>query len=104
MFKVLLRLSHRVGEPGDSEARRLGILIFVLLLFCRFGYVEYDDIPTAQAAQKKSNGKEVDGRNIRVNFAKAREGGGSGRGGFRGGFRGDRGGGRGGRGGRGRGI
>ena len=76
------------------------------MFFFRFGYIEYEDISTATAAQKKANGKEIMGRNIRVNFAKARDGGGqacgrgsggsrgSGRGVIRGGYfrRGGRGG------------
>ena len=63
----------------------------------RFGYVEFEDVSSAEKAKSKCDGTDVGGRNIRVNFAKPRDqsgGGGGGRGGFRGG-RGGRGGGRG---------
>ena len=67
-----------------------------------FGYVEFANVQEAQAALDGLSGQDVDGRNIRIDFASARDnnGGGDrgGRGGGRGGF-GGRGGGRGGRGG-----
>jgi RNA recognition motif-containing protein len=78
-----------------------------------FGFVEMPDRAQAQAAIDALNGKELDGRTLRVNESqpKPREergGGGGGGGGFRGGpggggggFRGGAGGGRGGAGGRG---
>ena len=69
-----------------------------------FGFVEMADAAGATAAIESLNGTEFKGRNIRVDEAKPREGGGGGghgggpRGGGRGGDR-DRGGDRGGRGG-----
>lgn len=75
-----------------------------------FGYVDFSTVDEAKAALEALHGTDVDGRNIRVDFAAARDnnGGGGSRGGFgdRGGFggrggRGGRGGGFGGRGGRG---
>ncbi|KEQ76204.1 RNA-binding domain-containing protein, partial [Aureobasidium namibiae CBS 147.97] len=76
-----------------------------------FGYVEFGSVDEAKAALEGLNGADVDGRNIRLDFAAPRDNngggggfgggrGGGGRGG-RGGFndRGGRGGGRGGRGG-----
>ncbi len=67
-----------------------------------FGFVEMNNDAEANAAMSKLNGSMVDGRNLTVNEAKPREGGG-GRGGFGGGRggggRGGYGGGGGGRGG-----
>jgi len=61
-----------------------------------FGFVEMNDDAHAKAAMAALNGKNVDGRDLTVNEAKPREGGGGGgsRGGFGGG--GSRGGGGGG--------
>lgn len=79
-----------------------------------YGYVEFSSIEEATAAFEAMNGADIEGRNIRLDYATQRDnsgGGGGGRGGFgggrgggRGGFgdrggRGGRGGGRGGRGG-----
>ncbi|KAH0400665.1 RNA-binding domain-containing protein, partial [Aureobasidium melanogenum] len=76
-----------------------------------FGYVEFGSVEEAKAALEGLNGADVDGRNIRLDFAAPRDNNGGGGGGFgggrgggrggRGGFndRGGRGGGRGGRGG-----
>ena len=67
-----------------------------------FGFVEMSSAEEAKAAIAAFDGKEVDGRNLKVNEAKAREnGGGGGRGGYggggggRGGYGGGGGGGRG---------
>ncbi|MBX3367941.1 MAG: RNA-binding protein [Phycisphaeraceae bacterium] len=69
-----------------------------------FGFVEMSDDDQARAAMNALNGSSVDGRDLTVNEAKPREGGGGGRGGFGGGGggRGGFGGGGGGGGGRGR--
>lgn len=57
-----------------------------------FGYVEFTDIETAKKAYEGAQGKEVDGRNLRLDYSTPRgEGGGGGFGG-RGGGRGGRGG------------
>ena len=52
-----------------------------------FGFVEMSSKAEGQAAIEQLNGKEVDGRELKVNEAKAREerGGGGGRGGYGGG-------------------
>jgi nucleolin len=67
-----------------------------------YGYVEFIDIESAKKAFKEANGREIGGRNVRLDYSQPRDnnggGGGGGRGRGRGGF-GDRGGGRGGRGG-----
>lgn len=64
-----------------------------------FGFVEFPNSDHAQAAITALNGKNVDGRDLTVNEAKPREGGGGGgRGGFGGGRGGSGGGGGGGRG------
>jgi RNA recognition motif-containing protein len=63
-----------------------------------FGFVEMGSDQEAQAAIAALNGKEMDGRNLTVNEARPKEGGGGGRGGS-GGGRGGYGGGRGGGGG-----
>ncbi len=69
-----------------------------------FGFVEFSNDDHARAAMAALGGKNVDGRDLTVNEAKPREGGGGGRGGFGGGgSRGGFGGGGGGGGGRGRG-
>ncbi|VDI38075.1 nucleolin [Mytilus galloprovincialis] len=70
-----------------------------------FGFVDFDSAEAAQSAFNAMKGKEIDGRQIFVDFAGERGAGGDRRGGGRGGgFRGGRGGGfRGGRGGGGRG-
>ncbi|XP_063445969.1 nucleolin-like isoform X1 [Mytilus trossulus] len=70
-----------------------------------FGFVDFDSAEDAQSAFNAMKGKEIDGRQIFVDFAGERGAGGDRRGGGRGGgFRGGRGGGfRGGRGGGGRG-
>jgi RNA recognition motif-containing protein len=60
-----------------------------------FGFVEINDDTQARAAMAALNGANVDGRDLTVNEAKPREGGGGG-GGSRGGFGGGGGGGRGG--------
>ncbi|MFO0836480.1 MAG: RNA-binding protein [Phycisphaerales bacterium] len=69
-----------------------------------FGFVEFSNDDHARAAMAALGGKNVDGRDLTVNEAKPREGGGGGRGGFgggggRGGFGGGGGGGGRGRGG-----
>jgi RNA recognition motif-containing protein len=63
-----------------------------------FGFVEMSTAEEAKAAIAAFDGKEIDGRNLKVNEAKARENGGGG-GGGRGGYGGGGGGGRGGYGG-----
>ncbi len=70
-----------------------------------FGFVEFANDEHARAAMAALNGKNFDGRDLTVNEAKPREGGGGGggRGGFGGGGGGGRGGFGGGGGGRGRG-
>ena len=66
-----------------------------------FGFVEMGSDQEAQAAIAALNGKSVEGRNLTVNEARPKEGGGGGRGGFGGGGgRGGYGGGGGGGGGR----
>jgi cold-inducible RNA-binding protein len=66
-----------------------------------FGFVELSDSAKANEAITALNGKPFDGRDITVNEARPREGGGGSRGGFGGGRGGGGGGGGGGRGGRG---
>ena len=61
-----------------------------------FGFVEMATKEEASAAIASFDGKEIDGRNLKVNEARAREERGSGGGGFRGGNRGGYGGGGGG--------
>lgn len=63
-----------------------------------FGFVEMSNDAEANAAMAALNGKNIDGRDLTVNEARPREGGGGG-GGGRGGFGGRGGGGGGGRGG-----
>ncbi len=61
-----------------------------------FGFVEMSTAEEAQAAIASFDGKDVDGRNLKVNEARARDnngGGGGGRGGRGGGYGGNRGGG-----------
>jgi len=58
-----------------------------------FGFVEMATKEEASAAIASFDGKEIDGRNLKVNEARAREERGSGGGGFRGGNRGGYGGG-----------
>src|ERR1041385_6680160 len=53
-----------------------------------FGFVEMASENDAQKAITELNGKEVDGRQLKVNEAKPQNSGGGGRGGFRGGSRG----------------
>lgn len=50
-----------------------------------FGFVEMSDDDQARAAMNALNGTNVGGRDLTVNEAKPREGGGGGRGGFGGG-------------------
>ncbi len=60
-----------------------------------FGFVEMSSKEEGQSAIEQLNGKEIDGRELKVNEAKPQEnrgGGGGGRGGDRGGFKGGRGG------------
>ncbi|GMV26776.1 MAG: hypothetical protein AMXMBFR58_28070 [Phycisphaerae bacterium] len=64
-----------------------------------FGFVEFNNDDHARAAMAALSGKNVDGRDLTVNEAKPREGGGGGRGGFGGGRGGSSRGGGGGRGG-----
>lgn len=76
-----------------------------------FGYVEFEDVEGAKKAFAASNGADIEGRNIRLDYSQPRDSNGGGArggprgGGFGGGFGGNRGGGRGfgDRGGRGRG-
>lgn len=59
----------------------------------RFGFVTFDDIPSAKKALGVHNNTDIDGRNIEIRFAEDRRGGGGGGGAPRGGgFRGGRGG------------
>ena len=48
-----------------------------------FGFVTFSNEADAEKAQTEMNGKDVEGRNIVVNFAKPREDRGGGGGGFR---------------------
>ncbi|MCC6676884.1 MAG: RNA-binding protein [Phycisphaerales bacterium] len=50
-----------------------------------FGFVEMNNDEQARAAMAALNGQNVDGRDLTVNEARPREGGGGGRGGFGGG-------------------
>jgi len=50
-----------------------------------FGFVNFADEAAAKSAVEQMDGKELDGRNVRVNFANERTAGGGGGGGFRGG-------------------
>jgi len=70
-----------------------------------FGYVEFEDVNGAKQAFEASNGAEIEGRAIRLDYSQPRDGpgGGGGRSDFGGGGRGGFGGGRGGFGGGGRG-
>jgi RNA recognition motif-containing protein len=52
-----------------------------------FGFVEFPNDEQARAAMTALSGKNVDGRDLTVNEAKPREGGGGSRGGFGGGGR-----------------
>ena len=72
----------------------------IIILFFSFGYVEFDSVEDAQSAMTSMDGKELDGRFLRLDFAEPRNST-PGSGGGRGGGRGGRGGGRGGFGGRG---
>ena len=65
-----------------------------------FAFVEMGSPAEADAAIKAIDGRNVDGRTLKVSVAQERSGGGGGRGGGGGGFRGGGGGDRGGRGGR----
>ena len=58
-----------------------------------YGYVEFVDIEAAKKAFEGARGKEIDGRSIRLDFAKPRDGGNGGGFGGGGGRRGGRGGG-----------
>ncbi len=58
-----------------------------------FGFVEMSSKEEGETAIEQFNGKEVDGREIKVNEAKPQENRGGGRGGFGGGRGGNRGGG-----------
>jgi len=61
-----------------------------------FGFVEMANQADGEKAIAEFNGKEIDGRSLKVNEAKPQERNGGGGGGGRGGFRGGRGGGGGG--------
>lgn len=78
----------------------LSVLISVLsidfILAHRFGYVEFSSMRKAKDALENVNGLELDGRDVRLDFAKGPRGGGGGGGGDD--RRGPRGGGGGGRG------
>ena len=58
---------------------------------CRFGFVEFSDVESASKSRDMLQGKEIDGRNISVQFAQERSNtlgsGGRGRGRGGGGFR-----------------
>ena len=51
-----------------------------------FGFVEMGSEEEAQQAIHELNGYELEGRQLNVNEARERQGGGGGRGGFRGGY------------------
>ena len=81
----------------------VNIVIIILVFFFSFGYVEFNTVEDAQSAMAAMDGKELDGRFLRLDFAEPRNST-PGSGGGRGGGRGGRGGGRGGFGGRGGGF
>jgi len=60
-----------------------------------FGYVEFEDIDGAKKAFESTNGAEIDGRSVRLDYSQPRDSSGGGRGGRGFGDRGGRGGGRG---------
>lgn len=65
----------------------LSCLNQLVMLFCRFAFLEYKDEAAAQEALQNDK-MELDGRTLSVNFAKPRGSGGGGGGGGRGGRRG----------------
>ncbi|MFQ5502395.1 MAG: RNA recognition motif domain-containing protein [Phycisphaerae bacterium] len=95
-------LSYRTDEPALEQAfSEFGAVSSVAVIKDRysgeskgFGFVEMDDDSEAQAAIDGLNGKDLDGRSLKVNEARPREprrgGGGGGRGGYGGGGRGGR--------------
>ena len=50
---------------------------------CRFGFVTFDDVKTAERMMDKYNGIDLDGFQITLQFAEERRGGGGGGGGER---------------------
>ena len=60
-----------------------------------FGYVEFEDVDGAKKAFEASNGADIEGRSIRLDYSQPRDSSGGGRGGRGFGDRGGRGGGRG---------
>lgn len=79
------------------------LIVIIFLFLFSFGYVEFETVEHAQSAMETMDGKELDGRFLRLDFAEPRNST-PGSGGGRGGGRGGRGGGRGGFGGRGGGF
>jgi RNA recognition motif-containing protein len=86
-------LSYNTTEEGlKSHFSEFGVVTSAKVIFDRetgnskgFGFVEMDTDETAAAAITGMNGREVDGRQLRVNEAMdkpERHGGGGGRGGY----------------------
>ncbi|MFQ5412534.1 MAG: RNA recognition motif domain-containing protein [Phycisphaerae bacterium] len=90
-------LSYRTDESALEQAfSEFGAVSSVAVIKDRysgeskgFGFVEMNDDSEAQAAIEGLNGKDLDGRSLKVNEARPREprrgGGGGGRGGYGGG-------------------
>lgn len=92
------RLANLKGELC-SFAGREGWILFTNCFYddaflpsFSFGYVEFEDEEAAAKAAEEMNGKNVGGRELRVNIAEPRANDGGNRGGARGGRGGDRGG------------
>lgn len=89
-------LSYRTGEDQLSQQfAKFGQISSVVIVMDRatnrskgFGFITFENQNAAQQAVQEMNGKEVDGRTIKVSIAKPpkeREGGGGGSGGRTGG-------------------
>jgi len=98
VFPFLSPVSYRTHEDTLRNAfEAFGHITFCRLMENRetgqsrgFGFVSYATKEEADEAIAKMDGQDLDGRAIRVNFARPREEGGGGGGGYGGGGYGDR--------------
>lgn len=67
-------------EDLQEIASEFGEVVFARVMTDRetgrsrgFGFVEYEDVDTATKAKEELDGAEIEGRTIRVDFAKERE-------------------------------
>jgi len=49
--------------------------VYDVYIVCRIAFIDFDTVESAQAAMKKMNNKNLNGRQVSIDFAETRDGG-----------------------------